>query len=81
MSKLPTIRGRELVKFLEAMGFKVARTRGSHVEAEIRRWKSNHRPCAWEQGTTQGTLAQDHQRRSGDEPGGVLRLIFEIKEM
>ena len=31
MSKLPVIKGRELVKFLESMGFKVTRTKGSHV--------------------------------------------------
>lgn len=31
MSKLPIIKGRELVKFLESMSFKVTRTKGSHV--------------------------------------------------
>ena len=31
MSKLPVIKGRELVKFLESMGFTVTRTKGSHV--------------------------------------------------
>ncbi len=31
MSKLPVIKGRELVKFLESIGFKVIRTKGSHV--------------------------------------------------
>jgi len=31
MSKLPVIKGRELVKFLESMGFRVTRTKGSHV--------------------------------------------------
>ncbi|RZN33841.1 MAG: type II toxin-antitoxin system HicA family toxin [Methanophagales archaeon ANME-1-THS] len=31
MSKLPVIKGRELVKFLESMGFRVIRTKGSHV--------------------------------------------------
>ncbi|RLG26097.1 hypothetical protein DRN85_01115 [Methanosarcinales archaeon] len=31
MSKLPVIEGRELVKFLESVGFGVTRTKGSHV--------------------------------------------------
>ena len=31
MSKLPVIKGRELVKFLESIGFRVIRTKGSHV--------------------------------------------------
>ncbi|MHC1631403.1 MAG: type II toxin-antitoxin system HicA family toxin [Methanotrichaceae archaeon] len=31
MSKLPVIKDRELVKFLESMGFRVIRTKGSHV--------------------------------------------------
>jgi len=31
MSKLPVIRGRELVKFLESMGFRITRRKGSHV--------------------------------------------------
>ena len=31
MAKLPVMKGKELVKFLESIGFKVVRTRGSHV--------------------------------------------------
>ncbi len=31
MSKLPVIEGRELVKFLESVGFGVTMTKGSHV--------------------------------------------------
>ena len=31
MFKLPAIKGRELVKFLESMGFRVTRKKGSHV--------------------------------------------------
>jgi len=31
MSKLPVIKARELVKFLESMGFRITRTKGSHV--------------------------------------------------
>ena len=30
MPKLPVIKGRELVKFLETLGFEVTRTKGSH---------------------------------------------------
>lgn len=31
MAKLPAISGKELVKFLEFMGFKIIRTKGSHA--------------------------------------------------
>ncbi len=31
MSELPVIKGRELVNFLESIGFRVIRRRGSHV--------------------------------------------------
>jgi len=31
MPKLPIIKGKGLVKFFESMGFKVTRTKGSHV--------------------------------------------------
>ena len=31
MLKLPAIKGRDLIKFLESIGFKVTRTKGSHV--------------------------------------------------
>ncbi|MFV9630171.1 MAG: type II toxin-antitoxin system HicA family toxin [Methanosarcinales archaeon] len=31
MSKLPVIKGKELVKFIKSIGFRVTRTKGSHV--------------------------------------------------
>ena len=31
MSKLPTIKGKELIRFLASIGFQVTRTKGSHV--------------------------------------------------
>ena len=31
MYRLPVIKGRELIKFLEFMGFRVTRTKGSHT--------------------------------------------------
>jgi len=31
MHKLPTIKGREFIKFLQSLGFKIVRTKGSHV--------------------------------------------------
>ncbi len=31
MAKLPALSGKELIKFLEFIGFKVIRTKGSHV--------------------------------------------------
>ncbi len=34
MSKLPVIKGREFIKFLESISFKVTRTKGSHVRLQ-----------------------------------------------
>lgn len=31
MSKLPVIKGKELVNFIKSIGFRVTRTKGSHV--------------------------------------------------
>jgi predicted RNA binding protein YcfA (HicA-like mRNA interferase family) len=31
MSKLPVIKGKELIKFLESLGFRITRTKGSHT--------------------------------------------------
>ena len=31
MAKLPVIKGKEFIKFLESLGFRVTRMRGSHV--------------------------------------------------
>jgi len=31
MHKLPIIKGKELTKFLKSLGFKIVRTKGSHV--------------------------------------------------
>ncbi len=31
MSKLPVIKGKDFVKFLQSIGFNIIRTRGSHV--------------------------------------------------
>lgn len=35
MYKLPIIKGRELVKFLESLGFRIIRTKGSHVRLRL----------------------------------------------
>ncbi|GBE54965.1 YcfA-like protein [archaeon BMS3Bbin15] len=60
MSKLPVIKGKELVKFLEYIGFKVTRIKGSHV-----RLKS-------EDG--RATTVPVHVNR--DIPKGLLRKII-----
>ncbi|MBU2617948.1 MAG: type II toxin-antitoxin system HicA family toxin [Euryarchaeota archaeon] len=60
MPKLPIIKGRELVKFLESMGFKVTRTKGSHVRLRS------------EEGRT--TTVPMHGNK--DIPKGLLRKII-----
>ena len=34
MTKLPVIKGRKFVKFLQSIGFEIIRTRGSHVRMQ-----------------------------------------------
>ncbi|MFB0561473.1 MAG: type II toxin-antitoxin system HicA family toxin [Candidatus Lokiarchaeia archaeon] len=60
MSKLPVIKGRELIKLLEYMGFRVTRTKGSHV-----RMKSEN-----------GRVTTVPVHGNKDIPKGLLRKII-----
>lgn len=60
MPNLPVIRGRDLVKFLESSGFRVTRTKGSHVRLRS------------EDGRV--TTVPIHKNR--DIPKGLLRKII-----
>ncbi len=60
MPRLPTIKGRELVKFLESIGFKVTRMKGSHV----RMWSEDGR----------ATTIPVHANKN--IPKGLLRKII-----
>ena len=60
MSKLPVIKGREFVKFLESMGFRVSRTKGSHVRLRS--------------GDGRVTTVPVHGKK--DIPKGLLRKII-----
>jgi len=41
MPKLPVIKGRELIKLLESVGFRITRTKGSHVRLRSEDTKEN----------------------------------------
>ncbi len=60
MPKLPVIKGRELIKFLETLDFKVTRTKGSHS-----RLKSGD-----------GRVTSVPVHGSKDVPKGLLRKII-----
>ena len=60
MPKLPVIKGRGLVKFLEAIGFKVTRTKGSHVRLRAE----------------DGRVTTVPVHRNKDIPQGLLRKII-----
>ena len=60
MPKLPVIKGRELIKFLETLDFKVIRTKGSHS-----RLKSED-----------GRVTSVPVHGSKDVPKGLLRKII-----
>lgn len=44
MHKLPTITGKELISFLESLGFRVVRIRGSHVRLKNNEGKATTVP-------------------------------------
>jgi len=60
MSKLPVIKGRELIKFLESIGFRVIRTKGSHVRLK----------------TEDGRVTTVPVHGNRDIPKGLLRKII-----
>lgn len=60
MSKLPVIKGRELIKFLESIGFGVIRTKGSHVRLR----------------SEDGRVTTVPMHENKDIPKGLLRKII-----
>jgi predicted RNA binding protein YcfA (HicA-like mRNA interferase family) len=60
MLRLPVIKGRDLIKFLESIGFKVTRTKGSHVRLRSEDGKATTVPV----------------HKNKDVPKGLLRKII-----
>lgn len=60
MAKLPVIKGRELVRFLETIGFRVTRTKGSHIRLRSEDGRATTVPI--------------HENK--DIPKGLLRKII-----
>jgi len=60
MLKFPVIKGRDLVKFLESIGFKVTRTKGSHVRLRSKDGRATTVPV----------------HKNQDIPKGLLRKII-----
>jgi len=60
MPRLPVIKGRDLIKFLESIGFKVTRTKGSHVRLRSEDGKATTVPV----------------HKNKDIPKGLLRKII-----
>ena len=60
MLKLPTIKGRDLIKFLESIGFKVTRTKGSHARLRSEDGRATTVPV----------------HKNKDIPKGLLRKII-----
>ncbi len=44
MPKIPAITGKELIKFLQSMGFEITRTKGSHVRLWLKDKKATTVP-------------------------------------
>ncbi|MCK4308563.1 MAG: type II toxin-antitoxin system HicA family toxin [Candidatus Atribacteria bacterium] len=61
MHKLPIIKGREFIKFLQSLGFKIVRTKGSHVRLRTEDQK-------------RVTTIPIHKNK--DIPKGLLRTII-----
>ena len=58
MSKLPVIKGGELIKFLESIGFGVIRTKGSHVRLRSEDGRVTTVPVHGNKGIPKGLLRQ-----------------------
>ena len=56
MSKLPVIKGGELIKFLESIGFGVIRTKGSHVRLRSEDGRVTTVPVHGNKGIPKGLL-------------------------
>ena len=56
MPKLPVIKGRELIKFLESLGFKVTRIKGSHSRLKSESGKATSVPVHGNKDIPKGLL-------------------------
>ena len=56
MPKLPVIKGKELIKFLESIGFVVTRTKGSHVRMHSEDGRATTVPLHGNQDIPKGLL-------------------------
>ena len=60
MLKLPAIKGKDFVKFLESIGFRITRTKGSHVRLRFNDGRATTIPV----------------HKNKDIPKGLLRKII-----
>ncbi|TRZ67010.1 MAG: addiction module toxin, HicA family [Methanothrix sp.] len=67
MSKLPVIKGRELIKFLESIGFEVIRTKGSHVRLRSEDGRVTTVPVHGNKGIPKGFLRK------------IIRVILKVQ--
>ena len=65
IASCPSFKGRELVKILESIGFKVTRTKGSHVRLRSEDGRVTTVPVHTGKNHTKRISAKDNQRRAG----------------
>jgi predicted RNA binding protein YcfA (HicA-like mRNA interferase family) len=64
---LPVIKGKDLVAFLETLGFTVIRQRGSHKRMKSDDGRYTSVPVHSGEDIPKGLFAKDYQRRSGND--------------
>ena len=62
MPKLPVIKGKELITFLESIGFVVTRTKGSHVRMHSEDGRATTVPLHGNQDISQRTSKKNNPR-------------------
>ena len=73
---LPVIKGKDLVAFLETLGFTVIRQRGSHIRMKSDDGRYTSVPVHSGEDIPKGPFAEDYPRRSGNDS----RRLFPVYE-
>ena len=79
MSKLPVIKGRELIKFLESIGFGVIRTKGSHVRLRSEDGRVTTVPVHGNKGIPKGLLRKITREDLEIDLDEFFRVILKVQ--
>ena len=79
MLKFPAIKGKELIKFLESIGFRITRTKGSHVRLRSEDGRATTIPVHRNKDIPKGLLRKIIREDLGISLGKFLKLYLRNK--